>query len=149
MQDRERNIVFDWDKALAFEGNSGPYIQYAYVRAKKISNQGVHTDTYVSEKFSVENDKYILSLYDTALIRTLADMNSTIQKVASTYKPHTLALYCYDLAVCFNAFYTHTPKILDEENVELRQVRLSLCSLVSQKLHIGFALLGMGMPGEM
>ena len=37
MQDRERNIIFDWDKALSFEGNSGPYIQYAYVRAKKIA----------------------------------------------------------------------------------------------------------------
>ena len=90
-----------------------------------------------------------LSEYDTALIRTLAEMEAKIQTTASTYKPHTLALYCYDLAVCFNSFYVHTPKILEEADTHLKNLRLTLCKLTSDKLTLGFDLLGIKMPTEM
>lgn len=89
------------------------------------------------------------SIYDTALIRTLAEMESKIQTTADTYKPHTLALYCYDLAVCFNSFYVHTPKILEESDENLKNLRLTLCKITSEKLTLGFELLGIKMPSEM
>lgn len=94
--------------------------------------------------------KYLtLSQYDTALIRTLSEMEGKIQDTASKYKPHTLALYCYDLAVCFNSFYVHTPKILEESDKNLKYLRLNLCRLVSERLTLGFNLLGIKMPSEM
>jgi arginyl-tRNA synthetase len=142
MQDRERNITFDWDKALSFEGNSGPYIQYACVRAAKI------VGTIEKREYNYSHIEG-LSTYDTALIRTLAEMQSKIQTTADTYKPHTLALYCYDLAVCFNSFYVHTPKILEETNTDLKNLRLHLCHLVAEKLTLGFDLLAIKMPSEM
>ncbi|MBX9808773.1 arginine--tRNA ligase [Candidatus Gracilibacteria bacterium] len=141
-QDREKDVTFDWDKALSFEGNSGPYIQYACVRAKKVANS-VNNIT----KFDISNID--LSEHDTALIRTLAMMDEKILDTAKKYKPHTLALYCYDLAVCFNSFYVHTPKILEESNTNLKNLRLTLCALVGDKLTLGFDLLGIKMPSEM
>ena len=141
MQDRERNVVFDWSKALSFEGNSGPYIQYAYVRAKKILPEGfVHTD--ISSTIN-------LSPYDKFLIQALRRMDTIVQETAEKYKPHILALYCYDLAVAFNSFYVHTPKILEESDENLKQFRLALCEQFMNQIRTGFELLGMKMPSEM
>lgn len=140
-QDREKDVVFDWDKALSFEGNSGPYIQYAYVRAKKILPEGFVRSEIASTAS--------LSPYDKSLIQTLRRMESIIQETAEKYKPHILALYCYDLAVAFNSFYVHTPKILEESNEELKQFRLTLCEQFVNQIRTGFELLGMKMPSEM
>lgn len=142
MQDRERNITFDWDKALSFEGNSGPYIQYAAVRAKKIGSM-------LDEKWYDFSSVTRLSEYDTTLIRTLAEMEGVIENTAKTYKPHHLALYAYDLAVCFNSFYVHTPKILDEEDIMLRSLRLALVRQTAEQIELAFQLLGMRIPSEM
>lgn len=142
-QDREKDVTFDWDKALSFEGNSGPYIQYACVRAAKVAK----TENIKPKDMDIQNMN--LSPYDTALIRTLWEMEWKIQDTATKYKPHTLALYCYDLAVCFNSFYVHTPKILEEYDENLKYLRLHLCKLVSEKLTLGFNLLGIKMPSEM
>ncbi len=141
-QDRERDVVFTWDKALSFEWNSGPYIQYACVRAAKI------VGTIEKKEYDYSQIEG-LSPYDTALIRTLAEMENKIQATADTYKPHTLALYCYDLAVCFNSFYVHTPKILEESDADLKNLRLTLCRLTAEKLTLGFDLLAIKMPSEM
>jgi arginyl-tRNA synthetase len=141
-QDREKDVTFDWDKALNFEWNSGPYIQYACVRAAKI------VWTIEKKEYDYSQVEW-LSQYDTALIRTLAEMEQKIQTTADTYKPHTLALYCYDLAVCFNSFYVHTPKILEETDADLRDLRLHLCRLTAEKLALGFDLLAIQMPSEM
>jgi len=142
-QDREKDVTFDWDKALSFEGNSGPYIQYACVRAAKVAK----TENIKPKNIDIQNMEF--SPYDTALIRTLSEMEGKIQDTASKYKPHTLALYCYDLAVCFNSFYVHTPKILEESDKNLKYLRLNLCRLVSERLTLGFNLLGIKMPSEM
>jgi arginyl-tRNA synthetase len=111
------------------------------VRAKKVA------ESTQIESFDVSTST--LSEYDTALIRTLAMMEDKILDTANKYKPHTLALYCYDLAVCFNSFYVHTPKILEETDINLKNLRLRLCKLVSEKLTLGFELLAIKMPSEM
>ncbi len=141
-QDREKDVTFDWDKALSFEGNSGPYIQYAAVRAKKIGSM-------LEEKWYDFSSVTWLSEYDTALIRTLAEMEGVIENTAKTYKPHHLALYAYDLAVCFNSFYVHTPKILDEEDIMFRSLRLALVRQTAEQIELAFRLLGMRIPSEM
>jgi arginyl-tRNA synthetase len=143
MQDRERNIVFDWDKALNFEGNSGPYIQYAYVRASKILKEAGEQD------HEGQPENLHLSEYDKSLIRTLARMQSVIEETAEKYKPHILALYTYELAVTFNSFYVHTPKILEEQDIVLKAFRMSLIAQTTHQLKLGFELLGIHMPSEM
>lgn len=140
-QDREKDVTFDWDKALAFEGNSGPYIQYAYVRAKKILPVGF------SKKVGSSGLK--LSTHDKALIQSIAGFSDAVDTTAKTYKPHHIALYAYSLAVTFNGFYVHTPKILEEENTELREFRLALVHETTQTLAKAFDLLGIEMPSEM
>lgn len=159
MQDRERNIVFDWEKALSFEGNSGPYIQYAYVRAKKMTqdipviarNEAIQTAGNTGSPHSARDDGtiYNLSSYDKSLIQSLARMDEIITETATKYKPHILALYCYDLAVIFNSFYVHTPKILEESDISLRKFRIQLCSQFVEQIRTGFELLGIMMPKEM
>lgn len=139
-QDREKDVTFDWDKALSFEGNSWPYIQYAYVRARKIIG-----DTGPKSPETVEN----LSSYDKEVIQILARFGEVVDTVAKTYKPHHLALYAYDLAVCFNSFYVHTPKILEETDANLRAFRLSLVKKVADTLERAFGLLAIEMPSEM
>lgn len=144
MQDRERDIVFTWDKALSFEGNSGPYIQYAYVRAHKIVE--AWQDVSIDPKDILQ---VTLSAYDKRLIQVLAQFEETVATVAKTYKPHHLALYAYELAVSFNAFYVHTPKILEEMNQELKSFRLILVEKTAKTLEKAFDLLGIKMPSEM
>ncbi len=141
MQDRERNIIFDWDKTLNFEWNSGPYIQYAYVRAKKIVSEQV-SDT---KKITLID----LSSYDKSLIQVLWWFESAVDTVAKTYKPHHLALYAYSLAVEFNSFYVHTPKILEEKDENLRSFRLALVAQTAKTLEKAFDLLAIKMPSEM
>lgn len=140
-QDREKDVTFDWDKALAFEGNSGPYIQYAYVRAKKI------LPVNFTPKPSVNNLE--LAIHDKSLIQSLRGFSDAVDTTAKTYKPHHIALYAYSLAVTFNWFYVHTPKILEEENTELRDFRLALVHETTRTLEKAFELLGIEMPSEM
>ncbi len=141
-QDREKDVVFDWDKALAFEWNSGPYIQYAYVRAKKILPE----DFKKWENFSKDIP---FSEYDKKLIQILLRKDAIIQETASKYKPHILANYVYEVATTFNSFYVHTPKILEETNKELKNIRLGIILETTENLKCCFHLLGIHMPTEM
>jgi arginyl-tRNA synthetase len=164
-QDREKDVVFDWDKALNFEGHSGPYIQYAYVRARKISDASdirhISDRKYPAweeqdfsqarhdKNFEIWNLKFELSQSDKSLIRSLARFSVTVDTVAKTYKPHHLALYAYDIAVEFNSFYVHTPKILEEQDAELKAFRLALVAKTAETLKKSFELLAIEMPSEM
>jgi arginyl-tRNA synthetase len=72
-----------------------------------------------------------------------------VDTVAKTYKPHHLALYAYDLAVGFNSFYVHTPKILEESNENLKEFRLALVTKTARTLKKALDLLAIKMPSEM
>ena len=88
--DRERDIIFDWDKALSFEGNSGPYIQYAYVRAKKLADEARKRGIFPEEKNLREAN---LVVHDRLLIRMLAQFQEKVMLTAKTQKPHHLAVF--------------------------------------------------------
>ena len=90
-----------------------------------------------------------LTPHDKSLIQSLAGFRDAVDTTAKTYKPHNIALYAYSLAVTFNGFYVHTPKILEEENIELRDFRLALVHETTQTLKKSFELLGIEMPSEM
>lgn len=126
-QDREKDVVFDWDKALSFEGNSGPYIQYSYVRAKNIIDKAGEIGAFKTENLA-------LSEYDRACLRRLSFFDKAVLDSVMKYKPHILASYCYELASEFNAFYVHTPKILEETDTNLKNFRLNLIQKVMETL---------------
>lgn len=140
--DREKDVVFDWDKALNFEGNSGPYIQYAYVRAKNIIEKAGKYNMSIQDDLN-------LSIYDTSCLRKLTFFEKAVVDTAAKYKPHILATYCYELASEFSSWYAHTPKVLEEPDIELRNFRLALVERVRDTLKKGFELLAIEMPGKM
>ena len=76
-------------------------------------------------------------------------MNESILQAAKSYKPHHLAIYAYNLAVSFNSFYVHTPKILEESNSQIKHFRLSLINQTREQLKTVFELLAIKMPTEM
>lgn len=143
MSDREKDIVFDWDKALSFEGHSGPYIQYAYVRAKNILEK---SDWKPGQLTGVTSE---LSLYDRQLALLLSQKEEAIDRVTTTYKPHHLAIYAYDLATTFSSFYVHTPKLLEEQDAELKEIRLTLVNRTIETLREVFGILAIPLPDKM
>lgn len=149
--DREKDIIFDWDKALSFEGNSGPYIQYSYVRSKNIVEKAESPLTPLTKGGNERSEWGDLNLseYDRSCLRRLSFFDKAIEDSATKYKPHILAIYCYELAAEFNAFYVHTPKILEEQDIDLRNFRLALIAKVRDTLQKGFELLAIHMPEKM
>lgn len=145
MQDLDRDIVFDWDKALSLEGHSGPYIQYAYVRAKNliIKAQEAGITLEIPENISE------ISLSDRILFSELSRFEDAIRMTTEKYKPHYIALYAYDLATKFSSFYVHTPKLLEEKDEALRSFRLSLVAKTRDTLKKAFEILAIRMPEEM
>ncbi len=141
--DREKDIVFDWDKALNFEWNSWPYIQYTFVRAKKILEK-------IGKIWSISDTKKINILKsDINLIKKIFEFEKIILQTISKYKPHILAQYCYELSKEFNNFYTNTPKIIEEKDENIKIFRLYLVQKFTQTLKLWFNLLSINMPEEM
>jgi len=130
-QDLGKDITFDWDKALAFDGNSGPYIQYTFVRANNIISKAV-SNNLVAKLDPVAAEA--LAEHDIDLLKLLFRFDEAVLDAATKYRPHILAQYCFTLANAFNSFYVHTPKILEETNEALRSTRLALVEKTAQVL---------------
>lgn len=160
-QDREKDVVFDWNKALNFEWNSWPYIQYAYVRASKVIKEFNNTIRHVEfSSVSIDPESSSgwqisdlgwqeLSQFDKSIIKKLSQFEEKVLESANKYKPHIIAQYCYELAGEFNSFYVNTPKILEEKNMNLKNLRLTLIEKTKEVLLKWFELLAMEMPDEM
>lgn len=140
-KENHRNITFDWEKALDFEGDTGPYIQYAHARsasilrkAKEKVNTKVHYECLDSEQ-------------ERKLLKHLANFPITIKEAAENYKPYLLAKYLLDLAQYFAEFYHACPVISDL--TEVMHARLLLVTCVKQVLENGLNLLGIEAPEQM
>ena len=140
--DRIKDYVFDWDRMLAFEGNTAPYLQYAHARICSIFRRaGVARDDVRGAAIELgapqERDlaRRILA-YPTALDDTLA-----------SYSPHKLCTYLFDLAQDFTSFYEHCPVAKAEEPT--RTSRLALCDVTARTLEHGLGLLGIAAPTTM
>lgn len=139
--DRIRNIDFDWERMLSFEGETGPYIQYTHARANSILRKsGSHGNLHASfENFSLDEEL--------AVVRKLYEFPTVVEKVAQTYKPHILAQYLIRLSQVFNEFYHKCPVISQDKNI--MKSRLLLVDCVRQVLENGLNLLGIEAPEEM
>ena len=141
--DPRRNITFNPEESIDFNGNTGPFIQYTHARMRsvmrKAAEAGVETVDYSDV---VPNDKEI------ALIQALAGFPGVVAEAGAQFSPALIANYVYDLTKTFNQFY-HDYTILGEENPAVRSLRLALVEATSRTVRNGMALLGIDVPERM
>ncbi len=139
-----RDIIFDWDEILSMKGNSGPYVQYAAVRAKSVLRKAA------LEEFSPAfgDDSWKLDAVELNLARHLDRFVELVEKAAAEFAPHHLAGYLFELAQRFNAFY-NTHQIINAENSDARERRTVLTQATANVLEYGLGLLGVQTPEEM
>lgn len=139
--DPRKNMMFNPEESIDFNGNTGPFIQYTYARIQSILRRSEEVVTQVD--MSVEPSEKEITL-----IQKIADLPSVVSEAGRSYSPALIANYCYDLAKEYNQFY-HDYPILKEENISLRQLRLMISSLTAKTLKTAMALLGIEMPNRM
>ena len=135
-KNRTTDYVFDWDNMLAFEGNTAPYMQYAYTRVLSVFRKaGI-------EERVLENAPVVIGEErESQLAARLLQFEETLSVVAREGTPHVMCAYLYDLAGLFSGFYEHCP-ILSAENDETRLSRLKLALLTAKTLKLGLDTLG-------
>lgn len=143
--DNHKDIVFDMDKALNFDGRTGPYIQNAHVRAASILRKsGIQT----LEQSDAETFNYELSSHEIQLIELISRFPATVQHAAQEYRPLVMATYTYELANTFHSFYHAVPVLLAESKA-IMNARLQLVAAAKQTLANALALLGITAPEVM
>ena len=139
--DPQTLIVFTWEKALALEGNSGPYLQYAYARICSL------LDKY-AERFPgrdpLRNTLALDGPIEKDLALKLLQFPAAVERAAEAYKPNVLADYLFSLSQAYSSFYQQSPVLKSEDAV--RDSRICLCAMVAQALREGLTLLGMSTP---
>lgn len=142
MHSVQSNVVFDWEKIMNMEGNSGPYLQYTYARTESVKRKAK------SEKVNaIKFSQLQLEPEELAVLRTLPRFTEIIQDAADTYSPNLLCNYLYDLAQKFNTFY-NKHRILEAEEGS-KEFRLALTTTTGQVLNNGLHLLGIETPEKM
>jgi arginyl-tRNA synthetase len=134
------NLTFSWEEILSMKGNSGPYVQYAAVRAASVL-------TKAKLKLAVPPN-YDFNPEELALIRQLDRFGPVVQKSAAEFAPHHLSLFLFELAQRFNTFYNRHP-ILTAKLAEQKNARLALTAVTRFILTEGLSLLGIETPEEM
>jgi len=144
--DPKKNMVFNPQESIDFNGNTGPFIQYTYARIQsvlrrsemkftKTENQPVSLQTPINEK-------------EEELIQRLSEFPSIVEEAAGSLSPAVIANYLYDLVKEYNQFY-HDYSILREENPELQKFRLLLSYQIGKVIETGLRLLGIQAPDRM
>ena len=134
-QNRTGDYVFSWDKLLAFDGNTAPYLLYAAARIHSIFRKiGSTPDSDFTEASELETEQEI------ALARKLIALPSVFELTLSELRPHFLCTYLYELAGIFSTFYNANKVIVDDEGTKQR--RLMLCARTLRMLEAGLRLLG-------
>lgn len=138
--DRIKDYIFDWDRMLATEGNTGPYLLYAHARCRSIRRK--------AEGAAMAAEITIGAREERALALEICRFGSVVREVGETLQPHTLCAYLYDLASTFTAFYNACPVLKAPTEAE-RASRLAMCDLTARVLASGLGLLGIEAPDRM
>ena len=141
--DNSKDIVFEMDAALNFDGRTGPYLQNAYVRANSILKKAGELPQAASADF-----EYSLTNQEVQLIELISRFPAVVQQAASEYRPLVIASFTYDLATAFHSFY-HVAPVLQAENPAVRQSRLRLAAATRQTLANALRLLAIDAPDVM
>lgn len=133
------DIIFNWDKILNLEGNSGPYLQYAYIRAKSIIEKSGEKIKFKKGKLKEEKE--------IQLLRKLQKFPDVVEKAAENYSPNLICNYLFELSKIFNSFYELVPVLKAED--DLKKMRLALIEATAQVIKNGLNLLGISAPSKM
>lgn len=142
-QSRVKNIVFDWDRMLSLDGDSAPYLQYTYVRARGIMRKG--SEPYPAGAIDVRATE---TKEEWALIKHVSRFPDAAREAVRTYYPHIVANYLYQLAQLFHAFYHEVP-VLQAGDEALRGSRMELVRATATVMRTGLGLLGIRVPERM
>jgi arginyl-tRNA synthetase len=140
-QNRMTDYVFNWDKMLALQGDTAPYLQNSYVRVRSIFRK------LGDQQFDWTNPLTISEPAEINLGRQLVRYGEVVPQVLDDCRPNILAAYVYDLAKAFHSFYEACP-VLKSEGAT-RHSRLALCELTARVLQHGLSLLGIRVPDRM
>ena len=140
--DARKNMLFNPEESIDFNGNTGPFIQYTYARIRSIMRKAADLEK-VEGQLTAE-----LSQKEIDLIQKMSDYASAVEQAGKDYSPSGIANYCYELTKEFNQFY-HDFSILKEEDTQKRAVRLRIAANVAKVISNGMALLGIEVPERM
>lgn len=139
---RVKDEIFDWDEMLNFNGETGPYLQYIYVRTNSILQKAGYVPSLPEVDFEELNNKVALDI-----IKQLYSFGDVVKQAAEKYEPYLIARYLIDLAQLFSSFYNDNKIIVEDKKVQ--DARLYLTYSVKTVLEAGSKLLGMKMPERM
>ena len=143
--DARKNMLFNPEESIDFNGNTGPFIQYTYARIRSILRKAAEAG--IEEPAQLPTDVE-LSVKEEALVQHVADFANVVRQAGQEYSPSSVAAYCYDLVKEYNQFY-HDFSILREEDAKKRAFRLVLSKNVAKVVRLGMSLLGIEMPERM
>ena len=139
--DPRKNMMFNPQESIDFNGNTGPFIQYTYARIQSVLRRA-------QQEVNVLTVKPVPSEKEVTLIQKIADFSSVVEEAGRNYSPAVIANYCYDLAKEYNQFY-HDYSILKEEDEAVKAMRLLISCITARTLKTATALLGIEMPNRM
>ena len=142
--DPRKNMLFNPEESIDFNGNTGPFIQYTYARIQSVLRKA--GDEVRGERLEVKGEG--LSPKELALIQRLVDYPAAVHQAGDEFSPAVIANYAYALACDFNSFY-HDHSILNEANASKRALRLMLAQTVAKVIKSAMALLGIEVPNRM
>ena len=146
--DNNKDIVFDVNEALSFDGRTGPYIQNAHVRANSILKKAGMERGNIEGASPLSSFQYELTRHEIELIEQISRFPNTIQQAANEYRPLVMAAYAYDLANAFHSFY-HAVPVLQSEDENMKNARLRLVAAAKQTLANALRLLDIKAPEVM
>lgn len=141
-QDLDKIITFDLTESLSLEGDTGPYIQYAYARAMRIVEKAGRDPIFEANLDEMQ------TVYEKDLVKVIGKFDLQVEDAAKNLSPKVIAKYCYQLAVSFNTFYEHV-KVLTAESESLINARLCLVYSFKETLGKALDLLGIDAPSRM
>ena len=146
--DPQKNMLFNPEESIDFNGNTGPFIQYTYARIRSIIRKAAENHNVAIDNVDVDVNGIALSKKEKEIIKALYEMPSVVEQAAQNYSPAMVANYVYDLAKNFNSFYQET-SILKEPDQKLMIFRVQLCNFVSKVIKNSMAILGIDVPEKM
>ena len=141
--DRVKDYVFDWDRMLAFEGNTGPYLQYAHARIRSIFRRSEIDPSSLGDASIVVGEPA-----ERALVLQLLGLPEVVAAVVDTLQPHRLATFAFEVAQAFTSFYEQCP-VLRAPDEATRTSRLALCEVTARTIALSLSLLGIEAPDRM
>ncbi len=141
--DRIKDYVFDWDRMLAPEGNTGPYLQYAQARRRSLLRKLAPGETVDAGAIRIQHER------ERALALLLTSFGEAVEAVEAALEPHKLCLYLYELASAFASFWVECPVLKDDVPADVRASRIALSDLTGRVLEQGMSLLGIQAPERM